>query len=78
MTRIKKASRGILGLSRAEYAVLRRLRTPQRIQAFLYGLRQNFELQGDTCNSVRTVLKLRRAHCIEGAMLAACALWIGG
>jgi hypothetical protein len=68
----------MLGLSRAEFATLRRLRTPERIQAFLYGLKQNFELQGETCNSVRTVLKERRAHCIEGAITAACALWIQG
>jgi hypothetical protein len=68
----------MLGLSRAEVAVLRRLRTPEKIQAFLYGLKQNFERRGETCNSVRTVLKERSAHCIEGAMLAACALWIHG
>jgi len=78
MTRRKKASREMLGLTRAEFAALRRLRTPEKIQSFLYGLRQNFELRGETCNSVRTVLKERRAHCIEGAMLAACALWIHG
>ena len=78
MPRKKRASREMLGLSRAEFAVLRRLRTPERIQEFLYGLKQNFELKGETCNSVRTVLKERRAHCIEGAMLAACALWIHG
>ena len=58
--------------------MLRRLRTPEKIQAFLYGLKQNFEQQGETCNSVRKVLRERRAHCIEGAMLAACALWIQG
>jgi hypothetical protein len=68
----------MLGLSRGEFAALRRLRTPEKIQAFLYGLRQNFELKGETCNSVRTVLKERRAHCIEGAITAACALWIHG
>src|SRR5207247_1295873 len=28
--------------------------------------------------SVREVLRRRRAHCIEGAMLAACALWVHG
>jgi len=78
MPRRKTASRELLGLTRAEYATLRRLRTPEKIQAFLYGLRQNFELKGETCNTVRTVLKERRAHCIEGAMLAACALWIHG
>ena len=76
--RKRRASRETLGLTRAEFATLRRLRTPEKIQAFLYGLKQNFEMQGETCNSVRTVLKLRRAHCIEGAMLAACALWIHG
>jgi hypothetical protein len=76
--RKKRATREWLGLSRAEFATLQRLRTPERIQSFLNDLRQNFELQGETCNSVRTVLRERRAHCIEGAMLAACALWIHG
>jgi hypothetical protein len=74
----RKASREMLGLGRAEFATLRRLRTPQKIQQFLYGLKQNFERKGETCNSVRTVLRERRAHCIEGAMVAACALWIHG
>src|SRR3954469_3729720 len=67
-----------LGLTAREFAVLRRLDTPQKIQAFLHGLRQNFELDGQTCRSVREVLRSRRAHCIEGAMLAAAALWIHG
>lgn len=68
----------MLGLTRGEYALLRRLSSPEKIQAFLYRLKQNFEPGGDTCNSVRAVLSRRRAHCIEGAMLAACALWIQG
>ena len=68
----------MLGLGRAEFAILRRLRTPEKIQHFLYGLRQNFERNGETCHSVRVVLRERRAHCIEGAVLAACALWIHG
>jgi hypothetical protein len=78
ITRRKKASREMLGLTRAEFAALRRLRTPERIQQFLYGLKQNFERDGETCNSVRAVLRERRAHCIEGAIVAACALWIHG
>jgi hypothetical protein len=73
-----KATRAALGLSRGEFAVLRRLDSPERIQAFLYGLKQNFEPDGDTCNSIRVVLRSRRAHCIEGAVLAACALWVHG
>ena len=72
----RKATCEMLGLSRAEFATLRRLDTPEKIQLFLYRLKQNFEPDGDSCNSVRVVLRRRRAHCIEGAMLAACALWI--
>jgi hypothetical protein len=67
-----------LGLTPAEFALLRRLDTPKKIQAFLYGLKQNFELDGDSCRTVREVLRNRRAHCIEGAMLAACAFWVHG
>ena len=78
MTKIKKASREMLGLSKGEYATLRRLRTPEKIQDFLHRLQQNFERNGETCHSVRVVLRERRAHCIEGATVAACALWIHG
>ena len=44
-----------LGLTPAEFAVLRRLDTPQKIQKFLFSLGQNFELDGDTCRTVRGV-----------------------
>ena len=72
------AHREDLGLTRAEFAVLARLSTPQKIQDFLCSLPANFEIGGQTCLSVREVLRQRRAHCIEGAMLAACALWANG
>jgi hypothetical protein len=72
------ARREDLGLTAAEFAALERLDTPQKIQAYLYSLRQNFEVGGDTCRPVRQVLHVGRAHCIEGAMLAACALWVHG
>ena len=72
------ARREDLGLTPAEFAVLQRLDTPEKIQAFVFGLGQNFELGGDTCRTVRGVLETRSAHCIEGAMLAACALWVHG
>jgi len=78
MLRKRFARREDLGLTRAEFALLERLDTPQKIQAFLYGLKQNFELHGDTCRPVRHVLQHGAAHCIEGAMLAACALWVHG
>jgi hypothetical protein len=72
------ARREDLGLTPAEFALLRRLDTPRKIQACLYALKQNFEPDGDTCRPVREVLRRGRAHCIEGAMLAACALWVHG
>lgn len=72
------ARRDDLGLSPAEFRALERLSTPEKIQAFLNALPANFEPDGDTALSVREVLKQRRAHCIEGAMLAALALWIQG
>jgi len=74
----RTAKREDLGLSPAEFAVLQRLDSPQKIQTFLFSLGQNFELDGDTCRTVRGLLETRRAHCIEGAMLAACAFWVHG
>src|SRR2546423_10505459 len=76
--RRRSARREDLGLTPARFATLRRLDTPKKVQEFVYRLRQNFELDGDSCRPVREVLRTRRAHCIEGAMVAACALWING
>ena len=76
--RIRPARREYLGLTRAELAILKRLSTPERIQDYLNALPANFEIGGQTSFSVREVLRQRRAHCIEGAMLAACALWVHG
>ena len=61
-----------------EIKVLRRLNTPKKIQDFLSGLEMNFELKGDTLMSPRRVLREGKAHCLEGAFLAAAALWIHG
>jgi hypothetical protein len=77
-SRRRFARREDLGLTRAEYALLRRLDSPRKIQDFVFRLGQNFEERGETCYSVREVLHWRKAHCIEGAMLAACAFWIQG
>jgi hypothetical protein len=76
--RIRHATRETLGLEPAEFALLARLDSPRKIQDFVYGLRLNFERNGDTCNAVRTVLREGHAHCIEGALVAACAFWIHG
>jgi hypothetical protein len=67
-----------LRLTPREFARLDRLDTPQKIQAFLNAIPANHEVGGETILSVREVLRQRRAHCIEGAFVAACALWIHG
>ena len=72
------ARRATLGLSAREYAQLERQTTPRRIQAFVNAIPSNHEPDGATVLSVREVLRQRRAHCIEGAFVAACALWVQG
>src|SRR2546429_7413843 len=78
MPRKRFARESDFGLGQQDYALLRRLDTPQKIQIFLLDLKQNFEVDGDTCRPVAEVLRTGRAHCIEGAMLAAAALWVHG
>ena len=72
------ARRSELGLDRREVTRLARLRSPRSIQAFINAIPTNHELGGETILSVRQVLAQRRAHCIEGAFVAACALWLQG
>ncbi|MDA8132554.1 MAG: hypothetical protein M0011_13705 [Elusimicrobia bacterium] len=61
-----------------QLALLRRLGTPRKVQDFLdYELRYN-DSKVNTCLSPLEVLKQRRAHCIEGAMLAAAAFMFHG
>ncbi len=66
------------GLTREETAVLRALTTPANIQDFLDGIPMNWEKKGETHYSPRTALRERKAHCIEGALIAAAALWLHG
>ena len=66
------------GLTEEEYTLFRGLNTPQKIQDFLDTIPTNFEPEGDTCLSPRLVLRQNRAHCIEGAILAALILRFHG
>ncbi len=68
----------MFGLTQNEYRVLKRLSSPAKIQDFLDTLPINHEKKGDTYFSPRRVLREKKAHCIEGALLAATALWIRG
>lgn len=58
-----------------EFTIFKKLDSPVKIQNFLDTLPINFEERGDTCASPLTVLRTNQAHCIEGAVLAAAALW---
>src|SRR3989344_8422127 len=66
------------GLTKEEERTLRQLSTPIKIQDFLDNFPMNWEKKGDTHISPRRVLRERKAHCIEGALLAAATLWLAG
>lgn len=65
-------------LTKDHLSILSLLDTPQKIQDFLDSLPQNHEENGETCMSPVRVLSEQKAHCIEGAMLAATALMLAG
>jgi hypothetical protein len=59
----------------AELRTLRSLNSPVKIQKFIDGLTYQY---ADTAGSPRRVLRERRGHCLEGALLAAAALRVNG
>lgn len=63
------------GLSTTELRTLRSLKTPMRIQRFVDDLTYDY---ADTARSPRRILRERRGHCLEGALLAAAALRVQG
>jgi hypothetical protein len=62
------------GFSLEELKIVRALSTPAKIQDFVNLIPINFSKNGDTLYSPRRVLRERKAHCVEGALLAAAAL----
>jgi hypothetical protein len=63
------------GLTPAELKTLRALKTPAQIQKFIDAIEYQY---ADTAGSPRRVLRERKGHCMEGAMLAAAALRVNG
>lgn len=61
-----------------EKRILKTLSTPAKIQDFLNSLEYRVVGDNETCSSPRTVLRTRKAQCIEGAMFAAAALRFHG
>jgi hypothetical protein len=61
-----------------EISFLKKLSSPSLVQNFLESIPFNHEDNGETCMSPRRVLKEQKAHCLEGAMLAAAAFMLQG
>lgn len=63
------------GLSPGDLRTLRALRTPAQIQKFIDALEYQY---ADTARSPQRVLRERKGHCLEGALIAAAALRVNG
>jgi hypothetical protein len=72
---IRRPGHESLGLSPKHLRTLRALRTPARIQQFIDALAYQY---ANTAWSPQRVLRERKGHCLEGALLAAAALRING
>lgn len=57
-----------------EKAFFASLTTPHHIQDYLDSIPFNHEEEGETCRSPRSTLIHKKAHCLEGALLAYIAL----
>jgi hypothetical protein len=68
----------MFGIGKKEFRVLKKLKTPRKIQDFLDTIKINFEEDGATNLSPMSVLEKGICHCMEGAMLAALALRVNG
>ena len=70
-----RSTRERFGLSPEHYRTLRSLNTPIKIQKFVDALTYQY---ADTAGSPQRVLRERKGHCLEGALLAAAALRVNG
>ena len=57
-----------------ERRIIERHRTPEQVHRFLRNLPYNWELHGETLRSFREVVRLKTAHCLEAALVAAVIL----
>ncbi|MBI2003715.1 MAG: hypothetical protein HYS78_01935 [Parcubacteria group bacterium] len=63
------------GFTKEQISLFRKFNTPARVQDFLETLGANF---GNTSHSPKKVLEKKKAHCFEGALLAAAILRFHG
>lgn len=72
---MRRNSRETFGLSPADLRTLRAAKTPAQIQKLVDSLQYQY---ADTAWSPQRVLRERKGHCLEGALLAAAALRVNG
>lgn len=60
--------------TKQELKIIKKYKTPAKIQDYLNTIPINYEIDGETCLSPQMVLKQNKAHCLEGALLAATML----
>lgn len=72
---IRRNGHETFGLSPEDLRTLRALKTPARIQKFIDAIRYQY---ANTAWSPKRVLRERKGHCLEGALLAAAALRVNG
>ena len=65
-------------LTSPERKIFARLTSPSKIQDYLDTLPINFEMAGETYMSPRRTLRAKKAHCFEGALVAAAAFAFHG
>ena len=69
----------MLKFTEKEITLIKKLDTPGKVQDFLNGLLFNFEEDGkDTIKSPIRVIREKKAHCFEGALLGAYLLSLHG
>jgi hypothetical protein len=72
---MRRRGRDHWGLSQEDVRTLRSLKTPAQIQKFVDALTYKY---ADTAASPKRVLRERKGHCLEGALVAAAALRVNG
>jgi len=72
---MRRRGRDHWGLSPEDVRTLRSLKTPAQIQKFVDALTYKY---ADTAASPKRVLRERKGHCLEGALVAAAALRVNG
>ena len=75
---MKEFPRKIFEDFKSEFSILKKLKTPVDIQDFLISVPINFEKKSETYHSPLMMFRNNEAHCMEGAVFAAAALWYQG